>query len=192
MIERLRSDANYYRAEYWKKPGVKKAISEFLGSKVMDRALWEEGDVSSEFLGLANRDKLNRPDKVSPSIIIEPEEFKDYYEVFDGQFELHNSMWQRESVENSLYPNRALFVWDLEIYDRHSPLSPIENPEDTFNKLESIYNILNKKLEAEKAAAAKALADKAAADKAAADKAKADAEAAKKKLEEAGAKAELK
>ncbi|MBP9812939.1 hypothetical protein KBC51_00655 [Candidatus Saccharibacteria bacterium] len=147
MIDRLRSDGNYYRAEYWKKPGVKKAISQFLGSKVLDWSLWREGDVASEFLGLANRDKLQRPDKVSPAIIVEPEDFKNYYEDFNGQFELHNSMWQRESIYDTNYPRRALLVWDIEIFDQHNPLSPIENPEDTFDKLEIIYNILKSKFD---------------------------------------------
>lgn len=147
MTEGLHLDENYYRAEYWHKPGAKKAISEFLGSAVLDWAMWQKGDVSCEFLGLANRNKLQRPDKVSPSIIVEPEDFKDNYEKFSGQFELHNSLWQRRSAANELYPVRALFVWDIELFDQYNPSSPIINPEDTFNKLEIIYDILKNKLD---------------------------------------------
>lgn len=146
MIESLKTREDYLRREHWLNLGTKKAIAQSLGSKILDWELWRPGDICSEFLGIANRYKLQNPDKISPSEIIEPEQFKDYFQKLDGQFELHNSLWQRESHENANYPCRSLLVWDIELFDQNNPLSPIDTPEDTLYKLEVIHELFKQKL----------------------------------------------
>jgi hypothetical protein len=142
MIEPVKSTEDYLRAEYWKKPGVKKGVSQFLGSKVLDWEMWEDSDICSEFLAVSTREKLYREDKNSPAYLINPYQFKKAYYDHLGQVELQNSIWQRSNDQEDEVPSRNLLFWDVELFDNNNPLYPIDDSLNTFSSIDNINQLI--------------------------------------------------
>ncbi len=139
--EQLLSQEDYFREQYWWMPGTQKGILEFLGSQ---GSKWSQvSDCYSEFLGVANRQKLNREDKLSPTTIINAESLSYYLRNFRGQVELQASEWQRESVERPGYPSRTLLLWDIDFYDQNMPTWSVDNPKEAFELLEPTYQLMH-------------------------------------------------
>ncbi|MGD0284399.1 MAG: hypothetical protein ABSB12_02310 [Candidatus Saccharimonadales bacterium] len=138
--EFIYNQEDYYREQYWHMPGTKKGILEYLGSHGTE---WSQiSDSYPEFLGLANRPKSKRIDKLSPVTIISPDSFEHHLNQFKGQVELHASEWQKESLERPGYPSRIVMFWDVDLYDKPTPNWSRDNPRDAFNVLEPTYQLM--------------------------------------------------
>lgn len=142
-IDHHNNPETYYRGEYWHKPGVYKAVTQFLGSQAIARNnsehSWSLAETASEFIAVSNWEKALDPAKKSPATIIETDDFGIYLEKFGGQVELHSSLWQKSSSIEPEYPSRVLFSWDIDIYDKEDPARLLDDPKSVFTTLEPVY-----------------------------------------------------
>lgn len=138
--------------EYYAHPVVSQAIARFCGADHLspDFSLRDPNnkleDWSCEYVAIANENIAHEKasmGKDSPARSIKKEELTKALDEQPGS-EIFMSFWQKE-LENGL-PSRALFVIDLEYYNKNSPDRFLIDQLGVFNLIEPAYQLICQKL----------------------------------------------